>query len=69
MAWSFVQDALKEGRVECNLKKTKWAQRMLSLNEAWLVCHEVTAVNAMDLNDGVVRQSTAAASPHHCHPI
>jgi hypothetical protein len=51
------QDVLKQGRVEYNLgtaKKPQWAKRMLSLNEAWACCHEVTAVSAVDLNDGVV---------------
>lgn len=51
------QDVLKQGRVEYNVgtaKKPKWVKRMLSLNEAWACCHEITAVSAADLNDGVV---------------
>ena len=53
---------IKEGRVEYNLKKTKWAQRVLSLNESRLVCHEVTAITVETLNDGVVRTCNAARS-------
>lgn len=64
MPFACEQEGLKEGRVEINIKKTKWAQRVLSLNESWLVCREVTAATAEDLNDGVVR-TYAETSPSH----
>lgn len=59
------QDVLKEGRVDYNFgsaKKPKWAQRMLSLNEVWLVCHELQAVSIAELNDQVV-----SLSSHECY--
>jgi hypothetical protein len=59
------QGMLKQGRVEYNIgsgKKPKWAKRMLCLNEAWAVCHEITAVSAADLNDGVVSSPSALSS-------